>query len=53
MADLEYQLTMNNSSRQPKSNPNIPQSKFYLLILGRHICPSAGNGGTGIPSHNE
>ncbi|QQP41304.1 Hypothetical protein FKW44_015627 [Caligus rogercresseyi] len=40
MAELEYQLTMNNSSRQPKSNP---KSKFYLLlILGRLICPSQG-----------
>ncbi|QQP53270.1 Hypothetical protein FKW44_005695 [Caligus rogercresseyi] len=40
MAELEYQLTMNNSSRQPKSNPNITKkSKFSpVLILGRHIC---------------
>ncbi|QQP51754.1 Hypothetical protein FKW44_013197, partial [Caligus rogercresseyi] len=29
MVELEYQLTMNNSSHQPKSNPNItPKASF-------------------------
>ncbi|QQP52516.1 Hypothetical protein FKW44_004691, partial [Caligus rogercresseyi] len=32
IVELEYQLTMNNSSRQPKSNPNItPKASFSTL----------------------